>query len=187
MDVCDLSGFLPTPACPHTRTEWFIPGTEPAQPDTYYRQLWTDALTGALASDQTPPDRRKSLVVLDLPVQAQPWARLQGLPLLADIKQTSAAIEGASLALISPLPNTTYHITSDLNQSAQQLSVEAVAGQGFSKVTIYLDGQPLQSFTASPFQTWWQLSPGSHRFWAQALTAAGQTVKSDAVNITVLP
>ncbi len=90
--------------------------------------------TGALADDSTPPERRKPLIVLDLPVEAQPWARPQGLPLLADIKQDQALPSRAdSLALISPLPNTTYRITADFNQSAQQLSVEAVAGQGFSR------------------------------------------------------
>ena len=149
VQVCDLSGLLPTPACPHTRLEWFIAGTEPTQPDRYYQQITMDALTGALADDRTPPERRKEIVVLDLPVEALPWARAQGLPLLADLKQTTESVRANSLVLISPTPNTTYHITGDLSQSAQQLSVEAVAGQSFSKVTIYLDGNPLQEFAAA--------------------------------------
>ncbi len=87
VEVCELSGLLPTPDCPHTRLEWFIPGTEPTQTDTYYQQVWVDSSTGLLADNSTPPDRRKPLIALDLPVEAQPWARLQGLPLLADLKQ----------------------------------------------------------------------------------------------------
>ncbi len=139
------------------------------------------------ANDQTPPDRRKSLLVLDLPIEAQAWARAQGLPLLADLKQNTESIQANSLALISPTPNTTYRITSDLNQSSQQLSVEAVAGQGFAKVTIYMDRDPLQAFEAAPYQTWWPLSAGAHRFWAEGITASGETVKSEEVRITVLP
>ena len=42
IEVCALSGLLPTPACPHTRMEWFIAGTEPTRTDTFYRQAWID-------------------------------------------------------------------------------------------------------------------------------------------------
>ncbi len=56
VEVCELSGLLPTPACPHTRLEWFIPGTEPTQTDTYYQQVWIDPSTGSLADDSTPLD-----------------------------------------------------------------------------------------------------------------------------------
>ncbi|HEY9151869.1 MAG TPA: transglycosylase domain-containing protein, partial [Anaerolineales bacterium] len=151
--VCDLSGLLPTSACPYTRPEWFISGTEPTQTDTYYQQIWIDALTNSLANNFTPPDRRKSIIALNLPVEAQPWARSQGLPLLADFQQNTilqrpAPFQGNAngLMLISPTPNTTYRITPKLALSAQQLSVEAVASQDFSKVTIYADGKVLATF-----------------------------------------
>ena len=185
--VCDLSGLRPTPACPYTRMEWFITGTEPSQPDTYYQQVWTDALTGALADDQTPPERRKSMLVLDLPAEAQPWARAQGLPLLVDIKQAANSIRSRAILLSSPAPNTTFRMTGAVGAGAQQLSVEALASQSFSSVTIYVDGQPLQAFSAAPYQAWWPLTPGDHRFWAEGTTAAGQLVKSEEVLITVLP
>lgn len=187
VEVCDLSGLLPTPACPYTRLEWFIAGTEPKQTDTYYQQVWTDALTGGLANEQTPPERRKQVVVLDLPVEAQPWARAQGLPLLADLKQATDGIAANTLTLISPTPNTTYRIAGDIDTAAQQLSVEAISGGGFSKVTIYVDGAPVQSFAAAPYQAWWPLAAGEHRFWAEGTKAGGGTVKSEEVTITVLP
>ncbi len=186
-EVCDLSGLLPTPACPHTRAEWFIAGTEPTQPDTYYRQVWTDELTGALANEQTPPERRKPVIVLDLPVEAQRWARAQGLPLLVDLQQVSNAIHARALVLTSPTPNTTYRMTSEISAAAQQLSVEAVAGQSFAKVTLYVDGVPLQTFSAPPYQAWWSLAPGNHRFWAEGLSSSGQVVRSEEIPITVLP
>ncbi|MGA7607492.1 MAG: penicillin-binding transpeptidase domain-containing protein, partial [Anaerolineales bacterium] len=187
VEVCDLSGLLPTLACPDTRMEWFINGTEPTQTDTYYQQIWIDALANSIATDLTPPDRRKSIIALNLPVEAQPWARAQGLPLLVDFEQNNdSADQTNSLALISPTPNTTYRITPKLDLAAQQLSVEVVASQSFSKVTIYADGRPLQTFSAAPYQTWWTLSAGEHQFWAEGLTSNGETIKSDAVTITVV-
>ena len=186
VEVCDLSGLLPTPACPHTRMEWFINGTEPTQTDSVYQQVWIDALTNSLATDLTPADKRKSIIALNLPVEAQPWARAQGLPLLVDFEQNNVSNQANSLALISPTPNTTYRITPKLDLSAQQLSVEAVASQSFSKVTIYVDGNPLQTLSAAPYQAWWTLSAGEHRFWAEGATASGETIKSDVVTVTVL-
>ena len=185
VEVCDLSGLLPTSACPHTRMEWFINGTEPTQTDTVYQQVWIDALTNSLATDLTPPDRRKSIIALNLPVEAQPWARAQGLPLLIDFQHNNNSVQANSLALTSPAPNTTYRITPNLDLSAQQLLVEAAASQSFSKVTIYVDGDPLQTFSAPPYQRWWTLSAGRHQFWAEGVTSNGETIKSDTVTVTV--
>jgi membrane carboxypeptidase/penicillin-binding protein PbpC len=186
VEVCDLSGLLPSPACPHTRLEWFINGTQPTQTDTYYQQVWIDALTNSLANDLTPPERRKSIIALNLPAEAQPWARLQGLPLLVDFKQNADSQNGNPLTLTSPTPNTTYHITGDLNLSAQQLEVDAVASQVFSTVTLYVDGNVLATLSSQPYQAWWTLSAGDHSFWVEGLTADGATVKSEVVNITVV-
>ncbi len=186
VEVCDLSGLLPTPACPHTRMEWFINGTEPTQTDNYYQQIWIDALTNSLANDSTPPDRRKSILALNLPVEALPWARSQGLPLLADFQQSANTQNAKALMLVSPTPNTTYRITADINQSAQQLSVQAAAGQSFSQVKIYVDGNLLQTFSSPPYQAWWTLSAGQHQFWAEGVDSSGGIIKSDVITIQVV-
>jgi len=188
VEVCDLSGLLPTPACPHTRMEWFIAGTEPAQTDTFHQQVWIDMLTNSIAEDATPIERRKSMTVLNLPVEAQTWAREQGLPLLGDFSQTANNISQGlnDLLLTSPPPNTTYRIDPSFDPSAQQLQIEVAAGMGISQVTIWVDGSPLTTLSSPPYQTWWSLSAGEHRFWAQGVNANGESVKSDAVTITVL-
>jgi penicillin-binding protein 1C len=187
VQVCDYSGLLPTPDCQHTRMEWFIDGTEPTQPDTVYRQAWVDALTGLPADDFTPAERRKPIVVLDLPVEVQAWARRQGLPLLVDLERSAVSPNENELMLISPRPDTTYRITPELDISSQQLEVQALAGQGLTAVTIYVDGNPLGTFTAPPYQAWWQLAAGEHRFWAEAVNADGETVRSEEIRIWVVP
>ena len=128
------------------------------------------------------------MIVLDLPVEAQPWARLQGLPCWRILSRPRALPRPRRTAcqLISPTPNTTYHIAADFNQSAQQLSVEAAAGQGVSQVKIYVDGAALASFSGPPYQAWWTLAAGQHRFWAEGVDVNGETVKSEVVTITVL-
>jgi len=188
VEVCDLSGLLPTSTCSHTRTEWFIAGTEPQRTDRLYQQIWIDRLTNSLANDATPIERRESIIVLDLPVEAQAWAREQGLPLLADYSQgtNNASRNTNHLVLLSPHPNTTYHIDPNFDPSAQQLQIEAAVGQGISQVTIWVDGNLLTTLSSPPYQAWWTLSAGEHRFWAQRVDANGETVKSDVVTVTVI-
>ena len=200
VEVCDLSGLLPASNCPHTRREWFINGTEPTQIDSTYQQVWVDTLTNSLADDATPIERRKSIQVLNLPVEAQAWAREQGLPLLTDYpvsldsgsllpasrEQTPDSINGNQLILLSPPPNTTYRLDPDFELSAQQLQIEVAVGNDISEITVWVDGNLLTTISSPPYQVWWTLSAGEHSFWVEGISANGETVKSAVVMITVL-
>lgn len=186
VEVCDLSGLLPTPACEHRRLEWFIAGTQPKEPDNVYRQVWLDIQTGAPANESTPPERRALRTVFDLPVQAHAWARAHGLPLLADLAQPEENAFYSGLMLTSPRPNSTYRLNDTFDASAQQLLVEAVAGSGVGQITLWVDNQPLAACSAMPCQAWWPLTAGEHRFWAQAIAADGKSIQSEMVQITVI-
>jgi penicillin-binding protein 1C len=188
IEICDLSGLLPTSACQHTHREWFIAGTEPSQTDSYYQQVWIDPLTNSIANDLTPVDRRKSITLLDLPVEAQAWAHRQGLPLLIDYSQAleNSSAQQNQLVLLSPPPNTIYRIDPKFDPSAQQLEIEVAAGQGISQIEFWVDGSILTTLSSAPYQTWWSLSVGEHHFWAQGVNANGETVKSAIVTITVI-
>ncbi|HEY3313609.1 MAG TPA: transglycosylase domain-containing protein [Anaerolineales bacterium] len=182
--VCTYSGLLPTPLCERTNQEWFLEGTQPIQPDNIYKQVWLDSATGSLANAATPANRKLPVTVLDLPAQAQRWARSQGLSLLSDFTGTQAQSTG--LLLVSPLPGTIYRISEKLIPSAQQLPVEALAGAGLNNVTLWVDGRNLGGFETPPYVAWWQLVEGPHTFWAQALDATGQVVRSDPVQVQVM-
>ncbi len=56
IEVCALSGLLPTPDCPNQALEWFIDGTQPTQTDSFYHAVTLDAATGRL-SDEFDPSR----------------------------------------------------------------------------------------------------------------------------------
>ena len=165
-EVCDLSGLLPTETCPHIKTEWFIAGTQPTAFDTFYQRTNTGE------------------IVLNIPVEAQDWARSQGLPLLDDANATSGATSG--LTLTSPTDNTTYRITPDLDLSAQQLEISTLTVPDLAQVTFFVDGSALTTLSAPPYQTWWTLSLGEHQFWAEGVTASGEVVKSNVVTVTVV-
>ena len=91
-----------------------------------------------------------------------------------------------SILLLSPHPNTEYRIDPNLDLSVQQIQIEAAAGQGVSEVTIWVDGDLLSAVSSPPYQAWWTLSPGEHRFWAEGMNAQGERVKSEVVVISVV-
>jgi penicillin-binding protein 1C len=186
-EVCALSGLLPTPACTDTQREWFIEGTQPNGFDDTCRVVEVDILTGRLADSTTPPDRRRTLTVFDLPLPVRAWARSQGWPLLADLTAggDSPQPSASELLLLSPQPNAEYRLDTGFNQSAQQLLVEAVAGQDIVQVTFYVDGRILATLVEPPFQAWWALVEGEHTFWAVGRTSDGSTVTTPSVTITV--
>jgi membrane carboxypeptidase/penicillin-binding protein PbpC len=187
VNVCAVSGLLPTSACQNTHAEWFITGTEPTQTDNIYQQVLIDSLTNTLANDSTPGERRQSINVLNLPVEAQAWARTQGFLLLADYSQSVEYTQQTDqLAFLSPHDNTTYRIDPNIDLSMQQIKIEVAAGNEVAQVTFYVDGNPLTTVTSAPYEAWWALSAGEHQFWVEGVGVNNKVVKSEAVTITVV-
>ncbi|MBN1147609.1 MAG: penicillin-binding protein 1C [Anaerolineales bacterium] len=192
LEVCALSGLLPSEACPYRRWEWFIQGTQPVEYDTFYQQVEIDRATGLLADENTPLDRRVRRVVLDLPPQAQPWARAQGLALYQDYLPSgmlgssssfSAPSSDASapLRLVSPPQGSAYRLSSSFDAGAQRILIEAVGEPGLLEVTLIVDGQPLATLSAAPYQAWWTLAAGEHQAWAECLRQDGKRMVSEIV------
>jgi 1A family penicillin-binding protein len=195
VEVCALSGLLPSENCPYRRWEWFIAGTEPVEVDNLYRKVTIDAATGRLADSGTPAEREKSIVVLDLPPQAVPWARSNGIALLSDFTSTSTAQntgaqiqQSTALSLINPPANALYRFVPSVPGETQRLRLEAVltASEGsLREVTLWIDGQRIARLTQPPYQAWWPLTTGMHEAWAEAVTSAGVIVTSEIIRFGV--
>jgi penicillin-binding protein 1C len=198
VEVCALSGFLPTNACQYRHAEWFIEGTQPTRVDPFYKQVVIDSTTGQLADKTTPPERQNSLIVLDLPPAAYPWARSQGLHLLYDLQThlegknvdetgstASQLLQFPPLRIVSPSSLSIFRLASDVPAESQQIHIEAVGEPGLSDVVLFMDGQILGKFNRSPYETWWQLSPGTHQVWAEAKKPSGEIITSPAVTFQV--
>ncbi len=168
--VCTLSGMLPTQLCPNTSTEWFIAGSEPTQPDTLYQQVEVDGLP---------------VIALDLPAPAFPWARSQGLPLLADLS-TAPVSQASSLVMISPAADITYRLSADLDPQSQQIPIQAESRQALTSLSVIVDGNVFITLTSAPYRTWWPLTVGEHRIWLEAVTVDGQILTTPPITINVL-
>lgn len=192
VEICALSGKLPTQACPNRRLEWFIPGAQPRSKDPFYRLVEIDQATGRLADQSTPPERRATITAVDLPPQAERWGRAHGLTLWSDLVSITTppttAVEGeppAKLRLLSPAPNAVFYLSDKLPAEAQQLSLQASGLPGGGLVTFYVDGASVAVADQPPYEVWWQLEKGSHTAWAAGSTEEGERFESNQVRFEV--
>lgn len=183
-EVCATSGKLPTVYCPKTRMEWFIEGTVPVEPDTFYQPFMIDRRTGLLADDSTPPEEREQRIYLVLPPEAQEWAQRQGIV----PPPIGAQIVGGMVVparLLSPDPYTVFRLTPLLPEAEQRIRLTIATPTHTAAVTYWLDGEPLARVDDAPFDYWWPLYPGEHELHAVVKLDDGSTLTTDAVPFRV--
>lgn len=103
--VCDMSGLLPTPACP-TVTELFIEGTQPTVFDNIYQEFRVNRETGRLATLYTPPELVETRFYRIYPEEAADWVRENEIEQPPTEYDTISGAVGTSgpVALLSPEP-----------------------------------------------------------------------------------
>lgn len=79
--ICSLSGERAGPHCPHTRFDYFAPGSAPVGQCSYHREVALDRRNGLLAGAGCPPRHVERRVLLSLPDRFRRWARHQRLEL----------------------------------------------------------------------------------------------------------
>ena len=193
VEICSLSGLLPTPDCPYRRLEWFIDGTQPTQPDTIYHTVTVDTATGQPATVQTPPQQQVSRLALDLPPQAIPWAHANHVlvysELLAGQPQTGnpQANNAGGMQFLSPPDRSVYHLAPGLNTGDQRLLIQFSGSPALKGVTLWIDERSVATFSAAPFEFWWPLEPGQHTLRTTATDPQGSSVESASITIEVKP
>lgn len=183
--VCVPSGQLPTPACQRTRAEWFITGTVPTQPDTWYQPVTLDVRTDTLAAPDTPPDLTRAAIVLVLPPAAREWAGQRGLPYTR--LQMASASPTAPLVITAPDPGTVYKISPRLPLASQRVPFRVHSQVSLARLTLFLNDAPLVELDPAAREWLWPLTPGVYTLTAQARTADGQTLTAAPITFRVEP
>ncbi|MEL6149128.1 MAG: transglycosylase domain-containing protein [Chloroflexota bacterium] len=184
VDICALSGMLPTDACTVTRSEWFITGTAPTEPDDYHQFFEIDTATGQLATAATPPERRTERVYVVLPPPVRAWGARNGIPEPPALPQTQ---QSAALRIVSPDPYTTYEIDPVLPRESQRVKLAVSAPLDTVRVTYRLNGEPVAVADAAPYEAWWQLAVGEYTLTAEIARADGGVETLESVPFTVVP
>jgi 1A family penicillin-binding protein len=176
VEVCALSGLLPTPDCPHVKREWFIAGTQPMQKDDWYRRV------------KVNPQSDATRVVLALPAPLRNWARAQGWPLM-DGSIVTSTVAVAPVVITRPDAGTIYRAAKELPASVQRIPLEVQIADGdVASVEVRLqNGEVIARMVQAPFTAFWELRAGNHVLIARATLRDGQVIESAPVRITVLP
>jgi penicillin-binding protein 1C len=184
-EVCAISGLLPTPDCPRRRTEIFIDGTQPTQPDNIYQRFTIDRRTGLLADDQTPAQDRIERAYAVLPQEARDWAIRNNVPQPPAGAAIQQPDEGAGLRLLEPDPYTVFQISPMTPPETQRIRLTVGTPPGTQAVTYLMNDQVLGTVDHAPWALWWTLEPGDHELVAQAVLADGSQTTSAAIPFRV--
>jgi 1A family penicillin-binding protein len=201
LTICAEGGMLPAPACPATRLERFVAGTQPAQPDDTHVTLAIDAALGCRAPAAYPPQRIVRRTFRLLPPVAESWGVAAGLPRIPQhvcppLSQQNGPVDVASAApdlhaasadpqLLTPAPGAIFAISPGIPLERQQIALEARAGAAVQQLTILVDGAPLATFAGPPYRTFWPLAPGQHQAQVIVRDAQGRLVRSRPVAFSV--
>lgn len=202
VEVCDASGLLATDICPRVRTELFIKGTEPKQPDDAYQMFELDAATNLIWNEHCRGPRIQRVYRV-YPPDAQDWAQKRGLALAPELdcqgQLTTVGRPGgdavpvanakrAALEVVSPAQNSLYETSTQIPEELQRIEVNARLNQALKivELTLYIDGTAIGTFSSVPYRALWKLSVGEHTAQAIGIAADGTEIKSDVVNFTVV-
>lgn len=186
VEICALSGLLPTRACALTRNELFIAGTVPTQEDTFYQTFEIDRRTGLLADDTTPDDQIVEQVYIVLPQEARDWGIRNGVrqPPYGAIVQASDSQD--AVRLLEPDPYTIFEVSPVTPISTQRVRLTAGVPPNTESVTYQLDGEDIGTVTDAPWVLWWQLDIGAHELVAIANFADGTQDSSESLYFSVV-
>lgn len=201
VEVCALSGKLPTDLCTDRVYEWFVRGQEPKEQDDYYQNYWALRSNGHLIRpecvDNYPESSRQQKTLITYPVAFQRWADNKGLSLApfepcALSKTVDSAYSDAYstqkkplVALDSPSNQDEFLIDQGVPLDTQKIPFRVSASSDVEKVTFVLDQKNISTIEQKPFSYLWVPQKGRHTLTVNAELYNGATQESSPVNFTV--
>ncbi len=186
VDVCALSGKLPTPACTGVLREHFIAGTEPVEPDDAYVVTRIDTRNGLLAGPSCPPRFVQEATFFRLPPGVRAWGVAHGMPppperfsplCTGTIEQTPPQVP-AMVRIVRPVAGESLRLDPLIPPDRQQMMFRADA-DGVAQVEWFVDGVAIGIGTAPDFAVSW--APREGRWMVEA--HAGDAVDRRAIEV----
>ena len=161
VNVCEASGLLPNPHCPHIVATWFIPGKSPITIDTIHREIVIDNLTGLRTSkiDSTthfdvyefwPPDCAKLFV--------QAGVRLRPPPTFGP-GESRLNNQGDPPQILMPQTGRIYSFR--MNQTNPEIHFRALAEADVQTLYWFVDRDFVRS-SAPDTIVKWEMKSGRH-------------------------
>lgn len=162
--VCALSGLPPSPACPETRSDFYIPGVSPVEICPFHRQIQVDTVLNAeVCSGCRIPGRWKYQSVLKLPPDVLPWLEGYSGPSseLPHNPSCTRTRSGYAPVILHPENGAQYVTSPNILPELQKINFSAAVSEDADSVFWYIDGQ-LTVKLAARQDYFWLSSPGMH-------------------------
>lgn len=187
IEVCSLSGALPTDACEHRRREVFavVQGrsTAPVVPCAMHERARLDKRNGLRAGKACGADVVEERVVERFDARLAAWARDAGRPVAPEAwsplcpgaPATGDETRAARGRLRVAYPQEGARFSIDPGAAAKQaIRIRADVPPGVAELRFVIDGRARA--VRAPFAVEWPLAPGSHRVRVEAEGATSDEV-----------
>ncbi|MDP1823836.1 MAG: penicillin-binding protein 1C [Archangium sp.] len=181
-EVCAISGDVPGPGCTHTRSEWFIAGTEPHEGCPFHVEVAIDLRNKLRAGPSCPPEFVVKQSLLDLPETYEPWARKQRLAIAPAAFSPLCPVGEAvtpKIAIREPRAKSRYLFDPDTPRELSTVRFAAAVTPANEEIVWLVDGAPVGR-VGYPHELRWHLSPGTHVIRAR-LAQSGETTAAVTV------
>jgi len=173
VEVCKLSGMLPTQLCPLRIREYFVQGTEPSVADTIYREVPIDRRNGLLASSGCGQDNTEHRVFAFFPLELETWARENGWPRppsrwspLCPSGERSTAT--GAIRIVTPQNGDSFQLDPLVPDENERVPLTADVPPGIPSVGWFVNGVRVGTGTAPAFRQDWSPTPGRWTIRAEA-------------------
>lgn len=185
IEICRLSGKLPTPLCTDRVVEHFIAETEPREEDDMFVSIDIDTRNGLRAGDDCPQAFVKPETFAFFPPEVRKWARENGwteppssysslcpqrTP-ASDFVDSVVPVE--SIVITRPAPEASYRLDPLVPDEQELIIFEARADEAIGVLPWFVNGEKVGEGTAPNFRFGWKPSPGS--FIVQTGTGSHRT------------
>lgn len=163
VQLCAVSGQLPSPHCHHRRMGWFIPGVSPIAPCTIHREVLLDAKTGfRVAADDGRRELRREVFEF-WPAEMLALFRAAGVPRrdvppLEPMNALRLAGREEAPRITSPQTRLIYAVQAS-NPARQSIPLRVNAPSGVRTV-FWFAGTTFLGSAAPGAPLWWKPSPG---------------------------
>jgi penicillin-binding protein 1C len=185
VDVCPLSGRLASADCPHRKSEWFLPGSAPAESCHFHTRVRLDRRNGLRAGPHCPTSDVITREMLDLPSGYSYWARRQHLDVAPTQFSPFCPLDPDALepkvAIKEPHETVRLLFDPDSPPDAATIRLAAEVTPSTEPIVWMVDGVPVAT-VSYPHEYRWPLQPGRHVITA---AMARRDAHSPAVTVVV--
>ncbi|PIE05792.1 MAG: penicillin-binding protein 1C [Sorangium cellulosum] len=173
VEICGLSGELPTPACTRRHQELFVRGTAPTRPCSMHTMVEVDTRNGLRAGPGCSREYVRTDIFEVYGARFNAWAQASRRPLAPTQwspqcpGQGDLNDSGPRLAIRYPYPGAVFFQDPSMPDTMQGVVVRADAPAQVGQLTLMVDGRR-HGIMGPPFERVLRLTSGRHEVWVEA-------------------